>query len=82
MADISIEQRIMERVRQMSEAQKQRVLVFVMHASQQPPTYYSARDLLKLPAEERERLVTAAFEAATDEDFEIFEAYAEEDLDV
>jgi hypothetical protein len=80
MANVSIEQRIMERVRQMSEAQKQRVLAFVMHASQQPPVY-SARDLLQLPAEERERLVAAAFEAAADEDFEIFESYAEEDLD-
>ena len=69
MANVSIEQRIMERVRQMSEAQKQRVLAFVMHASQQPPVY-SAWDLLQLPAEEREHLVAAAFEAAADEDFD------------
>jgi hypothetical protein len=36
---------------------------------------YTARELLRLPPEERDCLVEAAFEAAVDEDFEVFEAY-------
>ena len=36
---------------------------------------------MQLPDEERERIVRASIEAAADEDFEIFEAYSEEDFD-
>jgi hypothetical protein len=38
----------------------------------------SARGLMKLPPEERQRRVKAAIESSADEDFEIFEAYSEE----
>ncbi len=79
MVSVSIDQQIMERIRELDEAQKQRVLEFVAHTAQQPPTY-SARELLSLPPAERQRLVAAAFEAAVDEDFETFEAYSEEEL--
>ncbi|MBN1311453.1 MAG: hypothetical protein JXB30_08540, partial [Anaerolineae bacterium] len=75
MASISIDQQIMERIRELDEAQKQRVLEFVTHTARQPSTY-SARELLSLPPAERQRLVAAAFEAAADEDFETFEAYS------
>jgi hypothetical protein len=80
MASVSIDQQIMERIRELDEAQKQRVLEFVAHTAQQPPTY-SARELLALPLAERQRLVATAFDAAAGEDFETFEAYSEEDLD-
>ncbi len=43
--------------------------------------HYTARELMKLPAEERQRLIAEAFELAKDEDFEIFEANAEDDWD-
>ena len=36
---------------------------------------------MQLPPEERNRLVRIAIELASDEDFEIFEAYSEEDFD-
>jgi len=42
---------------------------------------YSARDLMKLPLEQRERIIAEAFACAAEEDFEIFEAYSEENLD-
>ena len=44
-----------------------------------PEKRYSARELMKLPFEERNNLVMAALELAVDEDFEVFEAYSEED---
>lgn len=68
MASIPIEQQIIEQLRNLNEHQKQRVLDFVTTLK---PTY-TARELLNLPAEERQRRVAAAFEAATEEDFEIF----------
>ena len=79
MVSVSIDQQIMERIRELDEAQKQLVLEFVAHTARQPPTY-SARELLSLPPAERQRLIAAAFEAAAGEDFETFEAYSEEDL--
>lgn len=79
MVSVSIDQQIIERIRELDEAQKLRVLEFVAHTAQQPPTY-SAQELLSLPPAERQRLVAAAFEAAVDEDFETFEAYSEEEL--
>ena len=43
--------------------------------------YPSARDLLRLPLEERNRIVAEMFEQSADEDFEIFEANGEADFD-
>jgi hypothetical protein len=77
MASVPIEQQIIEHLRSLDDRQKQRVLEFVNTLK---PTI-SARELLSLPVEEREQLAAAAFESATEEDFEIFEAYSEEDLD-
>lgn len=77
MASVPIEQQIIEHLRSLDDRQKQRVLEFVN--TLKPTT--SARELLSLPAEEREQLVAAAFEAAAEEDFETFEAYSEEELD-
>jgi hypothetical protein len=45
------------------------------------PMNFTARDLLKLPPEERRRRVADALQAAAGEDFETFEAYSEEDAD-
>jgi hypothetical protein len=79
MESLSVEQQIMEQLRNLDDAQKRRVLNYV-HTLQPAPSL-SARDLLHLPPDERDRLVAAAFEAAADEDFEVFEAYSEDDLD-
>ncbi len=77
MASVPIEQRIIEQLHHLDERQKQRVLEFVNTLK----PAYTARKMLNLPVEERQRLVAAAFEAAAEEDFETFEAYSEEDLD-
>jgi hypothetical protein len=42
---------------------------------------YTARELLKLPREEREKYMAWSFAQAENEEFEIFEAYSEEDID-
>lgn len=80
MADASIEQQILEKLRRLDEAQKQQVLDFMTRSLGEPHPY-TAEELLQLPPEERARLVAAAFEAAANEDFETFEAYTEEGLD-
>jgi hypothetical protein len=36
-------------------------------------------ELMKLPLEERNRIVKASFELAADEEFEIFEAFGDEE---
>jgi hypothetical protein len=80
MASIPIEQQIADKLRSLSEEQKRQVLDFVTRAAAlQPP--YSARELMRLPHAERQRLVTEALKSAADEDFEIFEAYSEEEMD-
>jgi hypothetical protein len=80
MASLSIEQQIVEQLRFLDDVQKRRVLDFV-HTLRPTPSPYTARELLHLPPDERDKLVAAAFEAAADEDFEIFEAYSEDDFD-
>ena len=80
MADVSIEQQILEKLSQLDEAQKRQVLDFVTQSLGERHVY-SARELLQLSPDERARLVAAAFDAASDEDFETFEAYSEEDSD-
>jgi hypothetical protein len=70
MASIPVERQIVDQLSELDEAQKQRVLAFVNALHQ--GIGYSARDLLKLPQEEREQMVAAAFEAAADEEFETF----------
>ena len=76
----AIEQQILEKVSHLAPAQKQRVLAFVEQiAAQKQP--YTARELMRLPLEERNAILQAQVAQAADEDFETFEAYSEEDLD-
>ncbi len=81
----AVEQEIMEKIRKLDEETQKRVLTFIeeLEISEEipPQKFYTALELLQLPEEERNRLVAEAFERAADEDFEIFEAYSEEDFD-
>jgi hypothetical protein len=77
----AIEEEIMDKIRHLDETAKRRVLEFVNSIELPPQSPYRASALMKLPFEERERLVRAAIAASADQDFEIFEAYTEEDLD-
>lgn len=78
----TLEQEILSKVNQLDEYQQRRVLDFISAlVIPSPKSYYTAQELLLLPAEERERLMAESFAAAADEDFEIFEANSEDDFD-
>ena len=78
----AIEREIIEKVKRLDEVRQERVLEFVESLESQPPeTNLSARELMKLPFEERNRLVIAALERSADEDFEVFEANDADDFD-
>ena len=72
----TLEQEIIERISKLDSENQRRVLDFVTQLEVERPL--SARELLRLPYEERQRHVKAAFDAAANEEFEIFEAYSEE----
>jgi mRNA-degrading endonuclease RelE of RelBE toxin-antitoxin system len=78
----SVERELIEKISRLDEAKQRQVLQYV-ESIEAPPKkkHYTARELMKLPREERERLMAEAFELAKDEDFEIFEANAEDDWD-
>lgn len=77
----AIEQEILEKLAHLDDAQKKRVLEFVQSIGENRPKSYTARELLKLPEAERQRIIAESFRVAVDEDFEIFEAYSEEEID-
>lgn len=74
-----IEQEIVNKLSGLNHDQQQKVLEFI-DTLREPRQHYTARDLMKLPAEERDRLVAQAFELAANEDFEVFETYSEENF--
>jgi hypothetical protein len=75
----TIEQEIIERISKLDSENQRRVLHFVTQLEAEPPL--SARELLKLPYEERQAHIKAAIESSAHEDFETFEAYSEEFID-
>jgi len=76
----TLDQVILAKISHLSPAQKQRVLAFIEEIT--TPKHYTARELMRLPIEERNGILLAQLERAADEDFETFEAYSEEELDV
>jgi hypothetical protein len=77
----SIEQEIMDKIHNLDDQAKRRVLDFVNNIHISTPRLLTAHELMQLPFEERERLVKMALESSADEDFETFEAYTEDDFD-
>ena len=77
MTDI-IEQEIIEKFRQLAPSAKQHVLDFIGQIAQERPL--SAIELMKLPPEVRQKHIAMTLDSAVDEDFEMFEAYSEEDM--
>ncbi|MCI0710806.1 MAG: hypothetical protein L0154_11655 [Chloroflexi bacterium] len=71
-----LEQEIIEKFQQLDKAAQQRVLGFLEQLEHERPL--SALELMRLPAEERQRRGQAAIVSAADVDFETFEAYSEE----
>jgi hypothetical protein len=76
----NIRQTIIDNLDKLSETQQESILTHLM-AYIHENRHYSARELIKLPRELRNYLVYAALARADNEDFEIFEAYSEEDLE-
>jgi hypothetical protein len=72
---------LLELVEKLDEHQQQQVLNYVRQLTAPARRYYTALELLELPAEEREHYVEASFKSSQHEDFEIFEAYSEDDLE-
>lgn len=73
-----VEKEIIEKFQQLDPSARQRVLGFLEQLEHERPL--SALELMRLPAEERQRRVQAAIASAADEDFEVFEAYSEETI--
>jgi len=75
----TLEQEIVEEFRQLEPDARERVLNLLEHLADNRPL--TALELMRLPAEERQRRVQAAMAVAADEDFETVEAYSEESID-
>ncbi len=75
----TLEQELIEKISHLDEDQKRHILEIV--ETMEKPRTYTALELLELPVEERENYIARSFELAANEDFEIFEAYSEEDFD-
>jgi hypothetical protein len=73
-----LEQEIIEKFRQLEPDTRQRVLFLLEHLEQERP--FSAVELMRLPAAERQRLVQLAIASVANEEFETFEAYSEEGI--
>lgn len=77
----ALEYEILQRLTQLDETQKQKVLDFMRQIEPLPSSRtYTASELMQLPFEERSRILAQQFQLAAEEDFELFEAYGEEDL--
>jgi hypothetical protein len=78
----SLEHEIIEKISRLDSEKQQRVLDFVRSLEEpQQAKAYSLDELVKMPPEERSHAVAQALALSADEDFEIFEAYSEEDID-
>ncbi len=81
----ALEQEIFEKVKRLDEGQKAKVLEFISSIAVAPiatsERHYTARELMQLPYEERNRIAIAALQKAQDLDVEYFDDYAEEDFD-
>jgi len=75
----TLEREILQRIRQLAADRQQRVLDFVVQLENERPL--SAVEIMRLPKEQRERIVAAAITASAHVEFETFEAYSEELLD-
>lgn len=68
-----IDQQILEKVSRLEPAQKRQVLAFVEQIAA-PKQHYTARELMRLPIEERNAILQAQLAQAVNEDFEMIEA--------
>jgi hypothetical protein len=76
---------ILEQAKHLSHQERKVLVIQLIESLDEPTTepqfqepsekkYYTAQELLLMPAQQRSRILAAAFEAAADDEFEIFEA--------
>lgn len=77
-----LEQELIQSIKRLNAEQLRKVLAFV-HNLEPPPSEktYTARELLRLPLEERNRIVKSLLERTLNDDIELFEANQEADFD-
>lgn len=78
---VALEQELIERITKLNEDQKRLVLDFVREIDQPKQTTYTAVELMKLPYEERNRLVVEALQRSQNDDIEVLEAFDDLDFD-
>lgn len=77
----SVEHELLEKISHLDLETQRRVLEFIRSLEEsQPEKTYSARELMKLPVQERNRLVIQALERSANEDIELCDAYGKADL--
>lgn len=78
----TLEHELLEKFRQLNEKKQREVLEFVERIDSEPSTIiYSARELMKLPPDERNRIVKQALQNSWDQDVELLETFDEADFD-
>ncbi len=78
----TLEQELMEKISHLNENQQRRILEIVemIEHADAAERNYTARELMQLPFEERNRIAKAALNRSLDEDVELFEAFGEADF--
>jgi len=78
----ALERELIGRISHLDSEKQRRVLEFVRDLEEAPANrIYSAQELMKLPFEERNRILQEQLQRAENENFETFEAYSEEEID-
>ncbi|MCU0480482.1 MAG: hypothetical protein MUE54_04635 [Anaerolineae bacterium] len=76
-----IQTELLALIEKMDETKQHQLLDVARQFVYKPPRHYTAVELLELPEEEREAYIAWSFAQAEGVEFEIFEAYSEEDID-
>jgi hypothetical protein len=78
----SIKRELIESINRLDDDKQKRVLEFVRTIEDTSASkMYSPRELMRLPLEERNKIVAMALERTLQDDVELFDAYSEADFD-
>ena len=78
----TVERELLERISRMDSEKQRKVLDYVRSIEEPVQTRsYTARELMRLPPEERNLLVIQALERSADGDVELLDVYDEEGMD-
>jgi hypothetical protein len=78
----AITRELIESINRLDMEKQRKVLEFVRSIEQSPTEkVYSPRELMRLPLEERNKIVAAALERSIHDDTELFDAFSEADFD-